>query len=256
MSIISCTSPSPSAMILPDSSVTSWPSSDFNSRRALPSCRTVSPRTGPGVIRHFSKAARARSMVVSYSESVAVRTWARSLPSIGENFSMTGPQPSHSPQKTPGFSSAIPRVLNNAVVSIQFQAGSPTPATTLVAGLLALGPQQTNRFVDYFSGDVQSRAKTNGMIARFEHEKTAIEQTLPEFVARPGIGQVEGKEEPATSHGGNNRLFALQLPEALEEVLTDDARVLDQVFLLDDAKEMGRANHIGVVPAPGGVQAA
>jgi hypothetical protein len=32
------------------------PRSSFCSRRALPSWRTVSPRTGPGVTRHFSNA--------------------------------------------------------------------------------------------------------------------------------------------------------------------------------------------------------
>ena len=55
ISIISCTSPSPSAMILPVSRVTSWPSSCFSSRSALPRRRTVSPRTGPGRGTPFQK---------------------------------------------------------------------------------------------------------------------------------------------------------------------------------------------------------
>jgi len=56
ISIISCTSPPPSGKILPASSETSWPSSVFRPRRALPNWRTISPRFGAGTSRHARKA--------------------------------------------------------------------------------------------------------------------------------------------------------------------------------------------------------
>src|SRR2546423_10655554 len=154
-------------MILPDSRVTSWPSSDFSSRSAFPSCRTVSPRTGPGVTRHFSKASCARTIVWSYSASVAVRTRPRSFPSIGENFSMTGPLPNHSPLKTPGFSAPIPRLLRSDCIRHR----------------LALGAQQIHRFVDDFGRDVESRAEADRVVAGFQDKQAAIEETFPEVVA-------------------------------------------------------------------------
>ncbi len=52
MSIISCTSPSPSESTLPTSRVTSLPSAVLWSRRRWPSWRTTSPRFGAGQVRH------------------------------------------------------------------------------------------------------------------------------------------------------------------------------------------------------------
>src|SRR5882672_7485308 len=108
MSIISCTSPSPSAMILPASSVTRRPKSCLASRKALPSWRMISPRLGAGTVCHFWKAFCARWAVRSYSSGVAVRTLAKTLPSIGETLSSTLPLPSHSPQNAPGLVSFMP----------------------------------------------------------------------------------------------------------------------------------------------------
>ncbi len=65
MSIISCTSPFPSARILPISRVTRAPNSSFDSRRALPISRTISPRLGAGTILQRSNARWARSTIVS-----------------------------------------------------------------------------------------------------------------------------------------------------------------------------------------------
>src|SRR2546423_1874376 len=213
MSIISCTSPSPSAMILPDSRVTSWPRSDFSSRSAFPSWRTVSPRTSPGVTRHFSKASCARMIVWSYSASVAVRTRASSFPSIGENFPITGPLPSQSPLKTPGFSAPIPSLLRSDCIRHR----------------LALGAQQIHRFVDNLGRDIERRAEADRVIARFQHKQSAIEESLPEFVARFRVRQVEGDEETAAPHRGHDGLVALQLQKRFEEIFADHARVLDEI---------------------------
>src|SRR2546423_2033090 len=223
MSIISCTSPSPSAMILPDSRVTSWPRSDFNSRKAFPSWRTVSPRTGPGVTRHFSKASNARVIVSSYSASVALRTRAKSLPSIGENFSMTGPLPDHSPLKTPGLSASIPSLFR----------------TDCIRHRLALRAQQIHRFVDDFRGDIERRPESNRAVARFQDQQAAIEKSFPEFVAGFRVWQIERDKEAAPAHRPHDGLLALQLLKRLEEIFAHHAGVLDEVFLLDDSQEMG-----------------
>jgi len=62
MSIISCTSPSPSGLILPISSATSEPSASLCLRSASPHRRTASPRRGAGVVRQVAKAACARAI--------------------------------------------------------------------------------------------------------------------------------------------------------------------------------------------------
>ena len=59
MSIISCTSPSPSALILPVSSVTRLPSALLCARSSSPIRRTISPRFGAGTMRHCSNTLRA-----------------------------------------------------------------------------------------------------------------------------------------------------------------------------------------------------
>jgi hypothetical protein len=75
MSIISCTSPCPSARILPISSVTRAPSSFFFSRSALPSWRTTSPRCGAGQHAPLQEGlVGARSTIWSYSPSVTCVT--------------------------------------------------------------------------------------------------------------------------------------------------------------------------------------
>ena len=74
------------------------------SRRALPSWRMISPRLGAGTSCHCWKASWARRAVRSYSAAVAVRTVARTRPSMGERLGKDLPLPSHSPQKTPGLS--------------------------------------------------------------------------------------------------------------------------------------------------------
>jgi len=65
MSIISCTSPSPSALLLPISSATSEPSASLFRRSASPHRRMASPRRGAGTVRHSPNAAWARAMIAS-----------------------------------------------------------------------------------------------------------------------------------------------------------------------------------------------
>src|SRR3546814_16854649 len=68
MSIISCTSPSPSGLDLPISSATSEPSWSLCSRSASAHRRTASPRRGAGVVRETVKAACARTTRGSESD--------------------------------------------------------------------------------------------------------------------------------------------------------------------------------------------
>ena len=66
MSIISCTSPSPSGLILPISSETRLPSSDLYLRSSSPIRRTASPRFGAGTVRQAFAATTAEAITCSY----------------------------------------------------------------------------------------------------------------------------------------------------------------------------------------------
>ena len=65
MSIISCTSPSPSALILPFSKATKLPSSSLYLRNSSPISRTASPRFGAGTCRQAAAAATAALITCS-----------------------------------------------------------------------------------------------------------------------------------------------------------------------------------------------
>ncbi len=84
MSIISCTSPSPSDRIFPVSSVTRRPRAALCLRNSTPSKRTSSPRTGAGTPRHCRNAAWARSMAASLCSAEAGFTRPMMAPSMGE----------------------------------------------------------------------------------------------------------------------------------------------------------------------------
>ena len=84
MSIISCTSPSPSETILPASSVTTAPSVSLAARNSSPTRRTSSPRRGAGTSRQRVKALPARAMTAATSERGVSLRRAISAPSIGE----------------------------------------------------------------------------------------------------------------------------------------------------------------------------
>ena len=91
MSIISCTSPSPSARIFPISSATSSPRATLWRRRSSPRCLTTSPRRGAGRSRHSAKRERAASMTASSSARVQPRTLPRELPVAGSTDSRMSP---------------------------------------------------------------------------------------------------------------------------------------------------------------------
>src|SRR6478735_10184781 len=91
MSIISCTSPSPSCTIFPTSSVTSAPSVSFSRRSSSPSSRTSSPRLGAGTSRQAWKHSTERAIAASASASVVLWIWAIGSPVIGERTSRSPP---------------------------------------------------------------------------------------------------------------------------------------------------------------------
>jgi hypothetical protein len=84
MSIISCTSPNPSATILPASIETSLPSCALQSRNSWPRSLTNSPRRGAGTCRHFRNAACAAAMASANSATLCCRTEPTISPLIGE----------------------------------------------------------------------------------------------------------------------------------------------------------------------------
>ncbi len=109
MSIISCTSPWPSARILPISSVTRSPSGSLSSRSALPRSRMRSPRLGAGRSRQVSNARADRASTVSHAAEDARRTDASGSPVVGlDDTSSSGVvsaiHPS-GPQQAPSFTS-------------------------------------------------------------------------------------------------------------------------------------------------------
>src|SRR6478609_1652832 len=179
-------------------------------------------------------------MVCSYSASVAVRTRPRSFPSIGENFSITGPLPDQLPLKTPGFSAPIPSLFRTDCIRHRF----------------ALCAKELHRFVNDLARDIERRPEPNRVVARFQNKQPAIEEPLPKFVASFRIGKVERDEKTATAHGSDDRLLTLQLLERFQKVIANHSCVLDQVFLLDDPQKMRRTNHVRVIAAPGGIQSA
>src|SRR5512134_3379176 len=107
MSIISCTSPWPSARILPISSETRSPSGSFMSRRAWPRSRTTSPRFGGGTSRQLRKAAVAAVATRSYAAGLASITVAIGSPVVGLNDVSLWPSGSaihpSGPVHAPGF---------------------------------------------------------------------------------------------------------------------------------------------------------
>src|SRR6201993_562456 len=255
MSIISCTSPSPSAMIFPVSSVTSWPSSCFNSRNALPRRRTVSPRTGPGVTRHFRNASCAREIALLQSSAEAVRMLASRRPSMGEIFSIVAPPPRHSPSNTPALSSVRPSfsrgVFIDALTAVRQSGEPPNHHDSFRAPAYpAELPHQLYRFIDNFRSDIERRTKTDRVLAGAKRQKTKVEKAGPKFFARFGIGKIEREKYSAAARGGNQRLFRLQIAQLIQEIGTYFRSVLNQTFPFDNAQIMGRAHHIGEVSAP------
>ncbi|MNQ41757.1 hypothetical protein D3C85_554440 [compost metagenome] len=83
MSIISCTSPRPSWVILPASQDTSSASSALWARSTSPNRRTSSPRRGAGTLRQASKAACAAAILAGTLLAGSSATAPMRLPSMG-----------------------------------------------------------------------------------------------------------------------------------------------------------------------------
>ncbi len=87
MSIVSCTSPSPSDRIFPTSSDTRAPSASLCLRISSPIALTTCPRTGAGTERHLVNASADRPTVRSYDDASSSLTPASASPVAG--FSLT-----------------------------------------------------------------------------------------------------------------------------------------------------------------------
>jgi hypothetical protein len=84
MSIISCTSPSASLVILPVSADTMSASWLLAARSSSPIWRTSKPRRGAGTARHLTNAAAAAAIARSISSGVVSSTCAIVSPVMGE----------------------------------------------------------------------------------------------------------------------------------------------------------------------------
>ncbi len=118
MSIISCTSPSPSDGILPTSIDTSRPSSALCARSSSPSSRTSSPRFGAGTRRQAWKALWAASMVFAAPAGEIVFSAAICSPVTGLRTIRSPPESASS--ATPSFASN-PAVSFAIVIFFPFQ---------------------------------------------------------------------------------------------------------------------------------------
>ena len=113
-----------------------------------------------------------------------------------------------------------------------FQPAAAGWKLALLSHPLALLAEQADCFVDHFFGDVERRPEPDRAFTGFQREDAAFEKPFPELVARRGVGQIEGEEQTATARSGDHRFFLLQFEQAIEKVLTNNPRVLDQLFLL------------------------
>ena len=85
----------------------------------------------------------------------------------------------------------------------------------------------------------------------FRASNAAFEQAFPELIPGRRIGQIEGKEQIPGADRGNDRKLHRNSVQPIDKMFTGSARVLDQILLFDDLKEMSRAHHIGKISAPG-----
>src|ERR1700760_731216 len=110
---------------------------------------------------------------------------------------------------------------------------------------------QFHRFVDHLRSDVERGTEADRVLAGTKSQNTEIEEAVPKFFARFRIGQIEREKYAAAARSRNQRFFALQIAQLIEEIGAYFGGVLNQTFLFDDAQVMGRAHHVGEVSAPG-----
>ena len=118
MSIISCTSPSPSCVIFPTSSVTSAPRASFSRRSSSPSRRTSSPRCGPGRSRQAANASAARAIAASVAAASVRATRAISSPVIGVRTTRSPPV---------WAAASTPRRSRRSVADVRVSSGGHVP---------------------------------------------------------------------------------------------------------------------------------
>src|SRR5207245_2780739 len=68
----------------------------------------------------------------------------------------------------------------------------------------AILPDQTHRFVNNFSGDVERRTKTDRPITRAQRQNAKIEQSFPKSLTRSGIRQLE-RQHPSAARPSRRR---------------------------------------------------
>src|SRR5205823_12442778 len=123
--------------------------------------------------------------------------------------------PRHSPQKTPGLSSATPSFSRTDCIRNTWHrrracGASGLPARNLrlaqarcprapqprwrcysLLHALALLADQIHRFINHRRSDIESRTKTDRIFAGAEGEKAEIEETFPHFFPRLGVSQTK-----------------------------------------------------------------
>mmetsp|Transcript_41780 Transcript_41780/g.118493 ORF Transcript_41780/g.118493 Transcript_41780/m.118493 type:complete len:231 (+) Transcript_41780:1029-1721(+) len=97
MSMNSCTSPIPSALILPISRATNIPRLSRFARNSSPNCLTISPLFGAGMFIHTPLLASIFAKHRSTSSGVADVTLPMTRPVAGLTLVMGGPDPAHCP---------------------------------------------------------------------------------------------------------------------------------------------------------------
>src|SRR5207244_10105037 len=90
----------------------------------------------------------------------------------------------------------------------------------LIASLFpfpAVLPDQTHRFVNNFSGDVERRTKTDRPITRAQRQNAKIKKSFPKSLTRIGIRQIERQHQSAAAQRRNGPLATPQLEAQIQE---------------------------------------
>src|SRR6266576_7252729 len=94
----------------------------------------------------------------------------------------------------------------------------PELFASLFPPLPAKFAHQFDRFINHFRGDIQRGTESNRVLPRAKRKNTEIEETLPKFLARFCVGQIEGEEQAAAARPRNQRLLALQITQLIQEI--------------------------------------
>ena len=219
MSIISCTSPSPSALILPFSSATSEPSASLCSRSSSARRRTAWPRTGAGTSRHRIAAAAAASSTAATSAASASATRASvfAVGGIDGREAFAAAAPLTGPRQAPGWRSARPKRARRGAARVSMRRafrGRPGARRRPKAGLSPGG---------------RDRPAKRGQVSEFRVSRRFV---WPKSV--PRNSSLAPCREPAMRRGD-------RLPSAgLIQVITDGAHPSDSDVLRGAGGRHGR----------------